>query len=85
MFGRVNFVSMTRTETLAIPREALVGSVKNPQVFVIENGMAKRRDLVVGDLIGSKIAVLQGLREGETVVVSGQNNLKDSVTVDIVN
>ncbi|MBX2990497.1 MAG: efflux RND transporter periplasmic adaptor subunit [Bacteroidetes bacterium] len=85
MFGRVNFVSMTRTETLAIPREALIGSVKNPQVFVIENGMAKRRDLVVGDLIGSNIAVLQGLREGETVVVSGQNNLKDSVTVDIVN
>ena len=85
MFGRVSFVSMTSSRALSIPRESLVGSIRNPQVFVIENGLAKHRDLVVGDVIGKNISVLKGLREGETVVVSGQNNLKDSVTVEVVN
>lgn len=84
MFGRVDFVSMTKTKTLSIPREALVGSVKHPEVFVVENGLAKRRTLVVGNVIGKNIAVLQGVKEGETIVVSGQNNLKDSVAVDVV-
>lgn len=84
MFGRITFVSMARGETLSIPREALVGSVKNPQVFVVENSLAKRRDLVVGDVVGTNVAVLQGLSRDETIVVNGQNNLKDSVTVEIV-
>lgn len=84
MFGRVTFVSMPKTQALSIPREALVGSVKQPRVFVVANGMALQRNLVVGDLIGNRIAVLNGLQEGEIVVVNGQNNLKDSVLVEIV-
>lgn len=84
MFGRVNFISMTKKESLSIPREALVGSIKQPQVFVVQNGIALRRDLVVGATVGNAVAVLSGLREGETIVVNGQNNLKDSATVDIV-
>lgn len=84
MFGRVNFVSMKSSNAIAIPREALVGSIKNPQVFVVENSVAKRRDLVVGDAVGSSVTVLHGLNEGETIVVNGQNNLKDGVVIEIV-
>lgn len=84
MFGRVSFISVKGEETLSIPREALVGSIKNPQVFVVVNGVAQQRDLVVGDVVGRNIAVLKGLNEGDTVVINGQNNLKDSVAVDIV-
>lgn len=84
MFGRITFVSITGGEALSIPREALVGSVKNPQVFVVENAVAKRRDIIVGEMVGSNVAVLQGLRRDETIVVNGQNNLKDGVTVEIV-
>ena len=84
MFGRINFVSIKGSEAVAIPREALVGSVKNPQVFVVENSIAKRRDLVVRLTVGTNIAVLQGVKVGETVVVNGQSNLKEGVVVDIV-
>jgi RND family efflux transporter MFP subunit len=84
MFGRVTFVSMPRTQALSIPREALIGSVKQAQVFVVANGMALQRNLVVGDVIGNRVIVLEGLREGETVIVNGWNNVKDSVLVEIV-
>lgn len=84
MFGRVNFVSMQARQVLSIPREALVGSVKNPEVFVVENNIAKRRSLVVGDVVGRNLAVVSGVREGEVIVVNGQNNLRDSVVVEIV-
>jgi RND family efflux transporter MFP subunit len=84
MFGRVNFVSVTETEALAIPREALLGSMKAPQVFVVDRGLARKRDIVVGPAVGTDLMVLSGLRSGETVVVNGQNNLKDSVAVDVL-
>ena len=84
MFGRVSSVSMSKTQALSIPREALVGSIKHPQVFVVENNIAKRRELVVGDAVGTSVSVLQGLKEGETIVVNGQTNLKDGVVVEVV-
>ncbi|MEO8167348.1 MAG: efflux transporter periplasmic adaptor subunit, partial [bacterium] len=71
-------------EVLSIPREALVGSVKNPQVFIVENNIARHRTLVVGEVFGNSISVLQGLKAGETIVTNGQNNLQDSVTVEVI-
>ncbi|MHB8929700.1 MAG: efflux RND transporter periplasmic adaptor subunit [Melioribacteraceae bacterium] len=47
MFARVEFTSLKNRETIVIPRDALVGSVKEPQVFVVENGIAKLRNLTV--------------------------------------
>lgn len=84
MFGRVSLVSIEDHESVAIPREALVGSTKKPQVYVIEHGIARLRDIVVGDQIGTNLEVLSGLRPAETIVLSGQNNLKDSVAVTVV-
>ncbi len=84
MFGRVAFVSLGNNLVLFIPREALVGSLKEPQVFVVQNNVAKRRSLVVGQEVGTNLVVVQGLKEGDTVVVNGQNNLKDNVAVTVV-
>lgn len=85
MFARVLFRSLSHDAVVAIPREALVGSFKKPQVFVIEHDVAKIRDLVVNAAAGTNLEVVSGLREGETVVINGQNNLKDNVAVTIVN
>ncbi len=85
MFARVEFTSLKNRETIVIPRDALVGSVKEPQVFVVENGIAKLRNLTVGNESGIFVQVLQGLMEGETIVVNGQNNLVDNLKVEILN
>lgn len=85
MFARVKFTSLKDRETVVIPRESLVGSIKEPQVFVVENGIAKLRNLTVGDQSGIYVQVLQGLMVGETIVVNGQNNLVDNLKVEILN
>jgi len=84
MFGRVSFTSVNRTPALVIPRESLIGSTKRPQVFVVEGERARLRDIVIGAETDSGLTVLSGLAQGENVVVNGQNNLKDSVTVDVL-
>jgi RND family efflux transporter MFP subunit len=83
MFGRVAFTSGTNGEALTIPREALVGSMKEPKVYVVEGTLARLRNIVAGDEVGTSITVLLGLQEGEVIVTNGQNNLKDSTVVAI--
>lgn len=84
MFARVRFTSIAAGEELTIPREALVGSTKDAQVYVVDGTIAHLRGLVVGAEVGTRLVVLSGLKEGETIVVSGQNNLRDNAAVTVL-
>jgi RND family efflux transporter MFP subunit len=84
MFGRVQFTSIKNNETVIIPRGALVGSVRDAKVFVVKNGIANERSVVIGSTSDNMLEVLSGLKVGEQIVVNGQNNLKDQFKVTIV-
>jgi RND family efflux transporter MFP subunit len=84
MFGRVQFISIPHKSALMVPREAVVGSIKKAQVYVVNNGIARLRDVVLGGEEGTLVEVISGLIEGDQVVVSGQNSLRDSVQVTVV-
>jgi RND family efflux transporter MFP subunit len=84
MFGTVFFNSSSKGEKLFIPRDALIGSVKDAQVFVINNGVAQLRNIIVGNTFDKNLEVLKGLKAGEKVVVNGQNNLVDNYRVTVV-
>jgi RND family efflux transporter MFP subunit len=83
MFGTVSFTAKNSENNIVIPREAIVGSIKDAKVYVVENSIAKTRSIVIGKELGTSIEVLSGIRSGEVVVVNGQNNLKDNVAVTV--
>jgi RND family efflux transporter MFP subunit len=76
MFGRVSFAVLAGGESIMIPRVALVGSAKNPQVFVVRNGQAELRSLTIGAETGTALEIRSGISEGETIIINGQNNVK---------
>lgn len=84
MFARVEFTSLKERKSIVIPREALLGSVKQAQIFVVENGIAKLRNIVVGREAGTSIEVLQGLTVGEEIIVNGQNNIVENTPVTVI-
>ncbi|MGE5351957.1 MAG: efflux RND transporter periplasmic adaptor subunit [Acidobacteriota bacterium] len=83
MFAQVTFTSITGRQALAIQRGAIVTSIKNPKIYVVENGVAKLRDIIAGKETNRRVEVLGGLRPGDNVVISGQNNLSDNARVTI--
>lgn len=85
MFTRVEFTSMKDRDVIIIPRASLVGSVKDPQVFVVENGLAKLKNITLGAESGMDVQVVGGLNVGEVLIVNGQNNLVDNTKVAILN
>ncbi len=84
MFGRVLFKKVVGGEELTIPREALVGSTKDPQVFVVTGTVARLREIVIGSEAGARLTVVSGLNAGDTIVVNGQNNLKDNIAITVI-
>ncbi len=68
-------------EGILIPRSALVGSVKSPQVFRVVDGKAALGNVSIAETFGDQIRISQGLNEGDWVVTSGQVNLSDGISV----
>lgn len=83
MTGSVTFKGGDEREVLAIPREAVVGSLQEAKVYVIENGKALLRSIQTGNVFGEHVQVRSGLNAGETIVVSGQINLEDGMEIQV--
>jgi RND family efflux transporter MFP subunit len=84
MFVRVQIPSAIKGKSLLISRQSLVGSIRNPQVYVVENNIARLRNIQIGSEVGKKLEVISGLKEGELVITNGIINLKDNTKVTIV-
>ena len=84
MFARVGIVFERRTDTLTIPRVALLDTDGSANVFVINAGKAEQRAIKTGLSNAGKVEVTEGLTGTEQVVVVGQNGLKDGNPVRVV-
>ena len=73
------------TKTLAVSRKAIVGGVKNPSVFVVEEQRVKKVAVKTGDVNSDFVEITEGVTAGETVVISGQINLQDGTEVNVLN
>jgi len=84
MFGTCTFNRQSNTgNQLIIPRKALNGSIKDPDVFVVTGNAVTSRKIDAVPLDDKNIVVKNGLKEGEIIVVSGQINLVEGTKVKI--
>ncbi len=75
----------TQRESLLIPRKSIIGSIKSPEVFVINaDSTVTRRQIEVGERLQDLMEVSGGLQAGEQVVTTGQMNLRNGTKVNIL-
>ncbi|MGG1156789.1 efflux RND transporter periplasmic adaptor subunit [Brevibacillus formosus] len=70
--GMVATVEMSRkVNGMLVPVQSV--GVKESQrfVMVVENGVIKRRDVEVGQIIGNNVEILSGLQPGNQILISG--------------
>jgi len=83
MYGNITIGNTSAHPAISIPRSALIGSALNPQVYVIENGTARIRDIATGAGNATSVEVTKGLHAGELVVSGGLVNLSAGTKVSI--
>jgi len=82
MYATAIFESAGTQNAVFIPRKAFVGSVNSKEVYVLKNdSTVALRKVVPGAIIQGNVEILEGLNEGEQVVISGQINLTDGAKV----
>jgi RND family efflux transporter MFP subunit len=74
-------VVVERTRALGVPIGAVSYATGSPSVFVIENGKAHLTPVTLGARTGDFIAIVSGLREGQTVAAAGGAFLLDGDSV----
>ena len=87
MYATVRIKTVLKGEGLMIPSEAVIRTGKRNLVFLsMGNGKFIPRDVILGPLLThNRVQVIAGLREGESVVTSGQflidseSNLNEAV------
>jgi membrane fusion protein (multidrug efflux system) len=86
MYGTAVFNFPKQAPSILIPRTSFVGSVSSNQVFVLDksNNTAKVRNVVTSRILGDNVEIVDGLKEGESVIISGQINLADGTEVSVV-
>jgi RND family efflux transporter MFP subunit len=81
-FGRIRFISYTKTGALLVPQKAVVELQGSYQVAVVGNdNKVSLRTVSVGERTGAMWIIDEGLKPGERVVVEGVQKVRDSMPV----
>jgi membrane fusion protein (multidrug efflux system) len=81
LFARVRLVVERKTDALVIPEQAIQPRGDQLFAFVVQDGQARMRAIRLGQREPGKAEVIEGLRAGEAVVISGLQRLADGVAV----
>lgn len=82
MFMHLVLVLESRSALMA-PEEAILAQGDKTFAFAVENGVAKRRNIVLGARQGGKVEIVEGFAEKEQIVVGGLQRLRDGSAVRV--
>jgi len=83
-FGRGDLVLRRDAEAVAVPRSAVTTFAGVTKLFVVENGVAHERTIVLGtDLGDGWIEVTDGVSQGMQVATSGLSRLTEGAQVTV--
>lgn len=85
MFAQVKLNYDTHNNATLLPRKAILNIDDSVNVFVVQDGIAKKVAVTLGYSDGDLVEVTEGLSGDEQVVITGHHNLKDQAPVDVVN
>ncbi len=81
MFAQLAIVVGSRSQALAIPKQALLRFGGETVVFVEQDGVYVRRNVGVGAQDDRYAEIVRGLRPGERVVTQGNYELMSSIVI----
>jgi len=84
MFAKIDMVLKEKPDALTVPRDAVLKEGGKEFVFAVEGNQAIRKPVVTGIEQETLVEIVEGVKDGDKVVVRGQESLKDRSTVRII-
>ncbi|OGX22918.1 MAG: hypothetical protein A3K54_00560 [Omnitrophica WOR_2 bacterium RBG_13_44_8] len=83
MFAKVRLILTVHKDVPAILKEAVLGKEPDFYVYVIKDNQAILQKVTLGLRQGPYFEVRQGLKQGDLVVIMGQQRLRDNAAVSV--
>ncbi|MBU1247655.1 MAG: efflux RND transporter periplasmic adaptor subunit [Proteobacteria bacterium] len=84
MLARVSMARRVIENAVTAPLNALIDKGGERLVFVADGNKARAHTVKLGAISGSQIQILEGLAPGDELIVSGQNEVEEGVTIEVV-
>ena len=84
MTAVLKIADYNKSNSLAVPLNAVQRSDTSTFVFIAQNGIVKRQNVKVGATYGGKAEILKGLASGEQVVTEGASEIEDGDKVKVL-
>jgi len=84
VFARGDILVKTNQDALIIPSSALTRKKDGIYVYVVEEGIARQKEVVLGIIQDERVEILDGLSGEEEIVVLGNQELEDGLKVDVL-
>lgn len=81
MFSRVQIAYERHDNVMLLPRNAIIREDTDTVVYVVTDGEARRRVIQTGISDGNMVEIIAGLESDETVILSGNSNLREGTPV----
>lgn len=75
MIARVEVDRTLDRDAIVLPQDWLVTKLDGYGVYVAEEGVARWREVALGEIVRGQVIVTDGLQRGDRVVVTGQHGL----------
>ena len=83
MLAEVSFITDSSSNTMILPRDAVITKDGEVYVYVVENNIAKKVPVETGIESGENIEIISGLTPDMQVVVKGQTYITDGEEVNV--
>lgn len=83
-FAEVKLDLQDNEESYLVPTQALIPGIRGQKAFVVKGGKARSVDVETGIRNDSTIQVLKGLKEGDSLIVTGVMVLRDEAAIKII-
>lgn len=85
MFLQADIVKQTEEQIIAVPLYTVISRNDDEQfVYVVEDGVARKRPVETGFTEGWQILIRSGLEQGEKVIIQGHRTVEDGQKVRVV-
>jgi RND family efflux transporter MFP subunit len=75
-------VGMERT-VISVHKDALLLDSAKPRVYLVQDGKVQPRTIIIGESLGNRFEVLEGLAPGDKVVIKGNERLRPGQPVAV--
>ncbi|RYE17946.1 MAG: efflux RND transporter periplasmic adaptor subunit [Sphingobacteriales bacterium] len=82
-FAKINLSLSQIPRTIMVPTQSVIPDIKDNYVFVSDSGMATRRTVKTGIRTDTQIEITEGLKQGDSVIISGIIQLRPKAPVKI--